>query len=106
MTPNAPGTAAEPETLHKLYTRGAPQYGKMWCPKLHIMIFARRLANEGRTRKFTVELAAPAGWIAREDDGRAAPKTNLMREWRQVEAIMVAFDMKAAALRDQGWAED
>jgi hypothetical protein len=84
---------------------GASQYGKMHCAKLHIMIFTRRLASEGRTKRFTVELAS-AGWIAREEDGRAAPKTNLMREWRQVEAIMVAFDMKAAALRDQGWAED
>jgi hypothetical protein len=71
-----------------------------------MMIFVRQLASEGRTRRFTVELGASAGWIAREEDERARPKTNLMREWRQVEAIMVAFDMKVAALRDEGWAED
>jgi hypothetical protein len=70
-----------------------------------MMIFARRLVNQGRIKQFTIERGSDAGWIAQEEDERAEPKTNTIRDWHHVEAIMVVFDMKASALRDQGWAE-
>jgi hypothetical protein len=69
-----------------------------------MMIFTRRLASEEGTRRFIIERVY-AGWIAREEDEPGPPKTCVLRDWRQVEAIMAVFDMKVSALRDQGWAE-
>lgn len=69
------------------------------------MIFAKQLSSEGRTRQFTIERGAHAGWIAREGDGRSEPKTSVIRDWRQVEAAMALFERKASELRSEGWTE-
>jgi hypothetical protein len=69
-----------------------------------IMIFAKRLATDGRTRLFTIEHHAASGWIAREQDDRAT-RTSMIRDWRHVEATMALFELKASALRSEGWLE-
>jgi hypothetical protein len=68
------------------------------------MIFAKRLAAEGHTRLFTIEHHVASGWIAREQDDRAT-RTSLIRDWRHVEATMALFELKASALRNEGWLE-
>ena len=68
------------------------------------MIFAKRLSGQGHTRVFTIEHNVASGWVAREQDDRAT-HTSLIRDWRQVEATMALFELKATALRDQGWLE-
>ena len=67
------------------------------------MIFTKRFAAQGRTRQFTIE-HADSGWVAREQDDRAT-HTSIIRDWRHVEATMALFEMKATALRNEGWAE-
>ena len=69
------------------------------------MIFARRLKNEGHTRQFTIERSSSSGWVAREGDEGASAKTSNIRDWHQVEATIALFQMKASALKDEGWAE-
>ena len=69
------------------------------------MIFEKQLAADGQTRQFTIERGARAGWIAYERDGRAEPKTSVMRDWRQVEATIALFERKASQLRSEGWTE-
>jgi hypothetical protein len=68
------------------------------------MIFTKRLAGNGQTRQFTIEHHHASGWVAREQDGRAT-RTSLIRDWRHVEVTMALFELKASALRDEGWAE-
>jgi hypothetical protein len=69
------------------------------------MIFTRRFAAQGETRQFTIELSPSAsGWVAREQDGRAT-RTSIIRDWRHVEATIALFELKATALRNEGWAE-
>lgn len=68
------------------------------------MIFAKRLAGQGHTRVFTIEHNVASGWIAREQDERAT-RTSMIRDWRQVEATMALFELKASALRNEGWLE-
>ena len=67
------------------------------------MIFTRRFAAQGQTREFTIEHAA-SGWVAREQHDRST-RTSLIRDWRHVEATMALFELKASALRNEGWAE-
>jgi hypothetical protein len=67
------------------------------------MIFTRRFAAHGQTREFTIE-HADSGWVAREHDDRST-RTSRIRDWRHVEATMVLFELKASALRNEGWAE-
>ena len=69
------------------------------------MIFVKQLSSEGRTRHFTIERGVRAGWIAREEDGQSAPKTSVIRDWRQVEAAIALFERKALKLRSEGWTE-
>ena len=68
------------------------------------MIFAKRLAGQGHTRLFTIEHAAASGWVAREQDDRAT-HTSTIRDWRRVEAMIAVFELKASALRSEGWLE-
>jgi hypothetical protein len=68
------------------------------------MIFTKRLAGQGHTRQFTIERHTAAGWLAREEDDRAT-RTSMIRDWRHVEATILLFELKASALRDEGWAE-
>ena len=68
------------------------------------MIFTKRLAAEGQTRQFTIEHSSRFGWIAREQD-ETKTRTSLIHDWRRVEMAMAVFEMKAAALRSQGWME-
>ena len=68
------------------------------------MIFAKRLAGQGHTRLFTIEHHVASGWVAREQDDRAT-RTSLIRDWRHVEATMALFELKASALRNEGWLE-
>ena len=68
------------------------------------MIFAKRLAGQGHTRVFTIEHHVASGWVAREQDDRAT-HTSLIRDWRRVEATMALFELKASALRSEGWLE-
>ena len=68
------------------------------------MIFAKRLAGQGHTRLFTIEHHAASGWVAREQDERDT-HTSLIRDWRRVEATMALFELKASALRSEGWLE-
>lgn len=68
------------------------------------MIFVKRLAAEGHTRLFTIERHVASGWIACEQDDRAT-RTSLIRDWRHVEATMALFELKASALRNEGWLE-
>jgi hypothetical protein len=68
------------------------------------MIFTKRLAGQGQTRQFTIEHNTASGWVAREQDGRAT-RTSLIRDWRHVEATIALFELKASALRNEGWAE-
>lgn len=67
------------------------------------MIFTSRIAAQGHTRAFTIE-HADNGWVAREQD-ETATRTRLIRDWRQVEAVMALFESKVAALRSEGWSE-
>ena len=67
------------------------------------MIFTSRIGVHGQTRAFTIEHAAN-GWIAREQD-ETVTHTRLIRDWRQVEAVMALFESKVAVLRSQGWSE-
>ena len=69
------------------------------------MIFAKQLSGDGQTRHFTIERGAHTGWIACEGDGRSAPKTSVIRDWRQVEAAIALFERKASELRSEGWTE-
>ena len=69
------------------------------------MIFDKQLAADGQTRHFTIERGARAGWIACERDGGDAPKTSVIRAWRQVEATIALFERKASQLRSEGWTE-
>ena len=69
------------------------------------MIFEKQLAADGQTRQFTIERGARAGWIACERNGRAATKTSVIRDWRQVEATIALFERKASQLRSEGWTE-
>lgn len=68
------------------------------------MIFAKRLAGQGHTRLFTIEHHVASGWVAREQDDRAT-HTSMIRDWRHVEATMALFELKASALRNEGWLE-
>ena len=68
------------------------------------MIFAKRMAGQGHVRLFTIEHNAASGWIAREQDERAT-RTSMIRDWRHVEATMALFELKASALRSEGWLE-
>jgi hypothetical protein len=68
------------------------------------MIFAKRLAGQGHMRLFTIERHVSSGWIAREQDDRAT-HTSMIRDWRHVEAMMALFELKASALRNEGWLE-
>ena len=54
-------------------------------------------------RAFTIE-HAHNGWVAREQD-ESVTRTQLIRDWRQVEAVMALFESKVAALRSEGWSE-
>jgi hypothetical protein len=67
------------------------------------MIFTKRFAAQGQTREFTIE-HADSGWVAREQHDRST-RTSVIRDWRQVEATMAVFELKASALRSEGWAE-
>jgi hypothetical protein len=67
------------------------------------MIFAKRFAARGQTRQFTVEHGS-SGWVAREEDDRST-RISLIRDWGHVEATIAIFELKASALRDEGWAE-
>ena len=67
------------------------------------MIFTRRFAAQGQTRAFTIE-HAESGWVAREQDDRST-RTSVIRDWRHVEATIAIFELKASALRNEGWAE-
>ena len=69
-----------------------------------IMIFAKRLAGQGHTRVFTIEHHDASGWVAREQDDRATT-TSMIRDWRHVEATIALFELKASALRNEGWLE-
>jgi hypothetical protein len=42
--------------------------------------------------------------VAREQD-EGATRTSIMRDWRHVEAMMALFELKASALRNEGWLE-
>lgn len=68
------------------------------------MIFTKRLAAEGQTRLFTIEHSTRSGWIAREHRNNAV-HTSLLNDWRRVEATMALFELKALALRNEGWSE-
>jgi hypothetical protein len=68
------------------------------------MIFAKRLSGHGHTRTFTIEHNVASGWVACEHDDRAT-HTSMIRDWRHVEAIIVLFELKASALRNEGWLE-
>ena len=68
------------------------------------MIFAKRLAGQGHIRLFTIEHDAAFGWVAREQNDRAT-RTSMIRDWRHVEAMMALFELKASALRNEGWLE-
>lgn len=68
------------------------------------MIFAKRLSGQGHTRMFTIEHSVASGWVACEHDDRAT-RTSVIRDWRHVEAIIVLFELKASALRNEGWLE-
>lgn len=67
------------------------------------MIFTRRFAAQGHTRTLTIE-HCDRGWVAREQDDHST-RTSLIRDWRHVEAVMALFELKVAALRNEGWAE-
>jgi hypothetical protein len=67
------------------------------------MIFTRRFVARGQTREFTIE-HADSGWVAREQHDRST-RTSMIRDWRHVEATMALFELKASALRNEGWAE-
>lgn len=69
------------------------------------MIFTKQLSGQGHTRLFTIEHHNVSGWVAREEDDRAATRTSVMRDWRHVEAMMALFELKATALRNEGWLE-
>jgi hypothetical protein len=69
-----------------------------------ISIFTKRLAGQGQTRQFTIERHDVAGWIAREQDDRAT-RTSMIRDWQHVEAAIALFELKASALRSEGWAD-
>ena len=66
------------------------------------MIFAKQLAGHGHTRFFTIEHDPAAGWVAREQDERGT-HTRMIRKWGHVEATMTLFELKASALREEGW---
>lgn len=68
------------------------------------MIFEKRLAASGHTRQFTIERSIHTGWIAREQNDTAI-RTSLIHDWRRVESTMALFEMKALALRNEGWSE-
>ena len=68
------------------------------------MIFAKRFAAEGHTRQFTIE-HAHSGWVARVEQDDRSTRTSLIRDWGHVEATIALFELKASALRDEGWAE-
>jgi hypothetical protein len=68
------------------------------------MIFSKRFAAPGQIRQITIERNLDSGWIAKEQtDG--VVRTSLLRDWRHVEATIALFELKASALRDEGWAE-
>ena len=67
------------------------------------MIFTKMFAAQGQTRAFTIE-HAESGWVAREQHDRST-RTSVIRDWRHVEATMALFELKASALRSEGWAE-
>ena len=69
------------------------------------MIFVKQLTGDGQTLRFTIERGERAGWIACEGDGRSAPKTSVIRDWRHVEAAIALFERKASELRSEGWTE-
>lgn len=69
------------------------------------MIFMRKLANDGHTRRFSIALSTEAGWIAREESDRMPLRTSIIHDWAHVEATMLLFDRKASDLRSQGWAD-
>jgi hypothetical protein len=68
------------------------------------MIFAKRLAGQGHIRLFTIEHNVQSGWVAREGD-EAVTRTSMIRDWRHVEATIALFELKASALRNEGWLE-
>jgi len=80
------------------------QYGALNGDYRGIMIFAKRLAGQGHTRQFTIEHHAASGWVAREQDDRGT-HTSMIRDWRHVEATIALFELKASALRNEGWLE-
>jgi hypothetical protein len=67
------------------------------------MIFSKCLTGQGQRRLFTIEQAA-SGWVAREQHD-SSTRTSLIRDWRLVEATMALFELRASALRNEGWSE-
>jgi hypothetical protein len=68
------------------------------------MIFRKRFSTHGQTRQFTIEHSA-AGWVAREELGDTSTRTSVIHDWSRVETTMALFELKASALRDEGWSE-
>lgn len=68
------------------------------------MIFAKRLADRGHVRLFTIEHSLTSGWVAREQE-EGTTRTSMIRDWRHVEATIALFELKASALRNEGWLE-
>ncbi len=66
--------------------------------------FCQATSGQGHTLMFTIEHRVASGWVACEHDDRAT-RTSMIRDWRQVEATMALFELKASALRNEGWLE-
>jgi hypothetical protein len=90
--------------LRRIYTSWTGKYANIaWL--YDTMIFVRKLANDGHTRRFSIVLSTEAGWIAREESDRTPLHTSIIHDWARVEATMLLFDRKASDLRSQGWAD-
>ena len=69
------------------------------------MIFARYLSSQGHTRRFLVERDALVGWAVREEADDQVVRLSRYRDWHRVERMMALFELKASALRQDGWQE-
>jgi hypothetical protein len=68
------------------------------------MTLNRDFVNNGHVHRFAVA-EGPQGWDVREEEDRTVLRQTFREDWHLVERDLQVFELKAAALRREGWME-
>jgi len=69
------------------------------------MSFDRHLTGHGHFYRFVVT-KDPAGWEVREEEDTAVLRRAHREDWHRVERDIQLFEMRALALKREGWIEN